>query len=56
MKDFYSLSEVADLLGITKETLRRWDNSKKLIPVRHPINNYRVYKANDLVQFENIGF
>lgn len=56
MKDFYSLSEVADMLGTTKETLRRWDKSGKLIPVRHPINNYRVYKSNDLTQFENVGF
>jgi DNA (cytosine-5)-methyltransferase 1 len=56
MKDFYSLSEVADMLGITKETLRRWDKSGKLNPVRHPINNYRVYKSIDLEQFEKIGF
>jgi DNA (cytosine-5)-methyltransferase 1 len=56
MKDFYSLSEVADMLGTTKETLRRWDKSGKLTPVRHPINNYRVYKSNDLAQFEQIGF
>jgi DNA (cytosine-5)-methyltransferase 1 len=56
MKDFYSLSEVADMLGTTKETLRRWDKSGKLVSVRHPINNYRVYKSSDLVQFENIGF
>jgi DNA (cytosine-5)-methyltransferase 1 len=56
MKDFYSLSEVADMLGTTKETLRRWDKSGKLTPVRHPINNYRVYKSKDLEQFEKIGF
>ncbi len=56
MKDFYSLSEVADMLGTTKETLRRWDKSGKLNPVRHPINNYRVYKSKDLEQFEKIGF
>jgi DNA (cytosine-5)-methyltransferase 1 len=56
MKDFYSLTEVADMLGTTKETLRRWDKSGKLIPVRHPINNYRVYRSKDLEQFEKIGF
>jgi len=56
MKAFYSLSEVADMLGTTKETLRRWDKSGKLTPVRHPINNYRVYKSRDLEQFEKIGF
>jgi DNA (cytosine-5)-methyltransferase 1 len=56
MKDVYTLSEVADMLGVTKETLRRWDKSGKLASVRHPINNYRVYKATDLKQFEKIGF
>ena len=56
MKDLYSLSEVANILGTTKETLRRWDKSGKLTPVRHPINNYRVYKSSDLAQFEQIGF
>ena len=56
MKDLYSLSEVADALGTTKETLRRWDKAGKLVPIRHPINNYRVYKAKDLKQFKSIGF
>ena len=44
------------MLSISKETLRRWDKSGKLTPVRHPINNYRVYRARDLHQFEQIGF
>lgn len=56
MKDVYTLTEVADLLGTSKETLRRWDKSGKLVPVRHPINNYRVYRSTDLLQFEKIGF
>jgi DNA (cytosine-5)-methyltransferase 1 len=56
MKDFFAISEVADMLSISKETLRRWDKSGKLSPVRHPINNYRVYHARDLHQFEQIGF
>jgi DNA (cytosine-5)-methyltransferase 1 len=56
MKDFFAISEVADMLSISKETLRRWDKSGKLIAVRHPINNYRVYQARDLKQFEQIGF
>ena len=56
MKDFYSVSEVADMLGTTKETLRRWDKSGKLTPERHPINNYRVYKSDDLIKFDKISF
>jgi DNA (cytosine-5)-methyltransferase 1 len=56
MKEFYSLTEVADLLGTSKETLRRWDNSGKLTAVRHPISNYRVYRRDQLKIFEELGF
>jgi DNA (cytosine-5)-methyltransferase 1 len=56
MKDFFALSEVADILSVSKETLRRWDKSGKLESVRHPINNYRVYRSADLKQFGQIGF
>lgn len=56
MKDFYSLSEVADMLSVSKETLRRWDASGKLIPIRHPMNGYRVYPIESLKQFEALGF
>ncbi len=56
MKEFFPLSEVADILSVSKETLRRWDKSGKLESVRHPINNYRVYRSHDLKQFGQIGF
>ena len=55
MKDIYSLAEVAEMLDVTKETLRRWDKAKKLVSIRHPINNYRVYRAADLAKFEKLG-
>ena len=56
MKDYYSLAEVADVLSVSKETLRRWDKSGKLAPVRHPINSYRLYPASSLKKFGSIGF
>ncbi len=56
MKNFYSLTEVADMLSVSKETLRRWDNNGALKPVRHPINNYRVYPVSILRKFEQLGF
>lgn len=56
MKNIYTISEVANMLGVTKETPRRWDRSQKLVSIRHPINNYRVYHSTDLAQFEKIGF
>ncbi|MCE3239337.1 MAG: (cytosine-5-)-methyltransferase [Gammaproteobacteria bacterium] len=56
MKDFYSLTEVANLLSVSKETLRRWDKNGSLKPIRHPINNYRVYPVLELKKFEQLGF
>jgi DNA (cytosine-5)-methyltransferase 1 len=55
-KKLLSLSEVADMLSVSKETLRRWDTSGKLVSVRHPINDYRMYKTQDLKKFEQLGF
>lgn len=47
-KEYYSLSETADLLGKNKETLRRWDREGKLTAVREPMSNYRVYRRTDI--------
>ncbi|OYZ57481.1 MAG: DNA (cytosine-5-)-methyltransferase, partial [Sulfuricurvum sp. 24-42-5] len=51
-KEYYAIAEVADILSVSKETLRRWDEKGKLTPVRHPINNYRVYHRKQLFEFE----
>ncbi len=50
--EYYSIAEVADMLSVSKETLRRWDANGKLVPIRHPINNYRVYHLDQLQIFD----
>jgi len=50
--DFYSIAQVADILSVSKETLRRWDNNGTLVPQRHPDNNYRVYHRSQIEHFE----
>lgn len=50
--EFYTIAQVADILGVTKETLRRWDNNGSLVPQRHPENNYRVYHRSQLEHLE----
>jgi DNA (cytosine-5)-methyltransferase 1 len=55
-KEYYTLSELADMLGKSKETLRRWDNNGKLTAVREPMSNYRVYKKEQLKIFEELEF
>ncbi len=51
MKNYYSLSEVAEILDKSKETLRRWDNDGKLLATREPMSDYRVYKKEQLILF-----
>jgi len=38
-------------LGVTPLTLRNWDKRGKLKAYRQPINNYRVYKTQQLELF-----
>ncbi|WP_412559762.1 DNA (cytosine-5-)-methyltransferase [Winogradskyella sp. MIT101101] len=51
IKEYYSVSEAAEILGRNPETLRRWDNEDKLKAVREPMSNYRVYKKEQLEMF-----
>jgi len=48
MSKYLSLSEVSELIGKSKETLRRWDRDGKLTAVREPVSNYRVYRKEDV--------
>jgi DNA (cytosine-5)-methyltransferase 1 len=49
--EYYSIAQVADILSISKETLRRWDNNGTLVPERQT-NNYRLYHRSQLEAFE----
>ena len=48
MNDYLTLSEASELIGKSKETLRRWDREGKLSAVREPMSNYRVYKRQQV--------
>ena len=48
MKKYLTIKEAAELLGVTPLTLRNWDRAGKLMASRNPINNYRVYRREDI--------
>lgn len=48
---FLTIKQTAKILGVTTLTLRNWDNSGKFEASRHPINNYRVYRREDVDAF-----
>lgn len=51
MEKLINIKKAAEILNVSTETLRRWDNSGKFPSLRHPINNYRVYSEEQLNNF-----
>jgi len=47
--DLITIAEAAKLLGVTPQTLRRWDASGKFRARRHPMNSYRMYARDEVV-------
>lgn len=47
-KLYFTIKEVSEILGVSPLTLRNWDKNGKLEARRHPMNNYRVYKKEDI--------
>jgi excisionase family DNA binding protein len=48
LHDFLTVGEAAQVLGVCAATLRQWDRTGKLKSIRHPINQYRLYRKADL--------
>lgn len=48
MGNVYRVGEAAKKLGVTAETLRRWDRGGKFKAKRNPVNKYRVYTEKQL--------
>lgn len=46
--DFLRIGNAADYVGVSKQTLRRWDQEGRLTATRQPGNKYRYYKRTDL--------
>ena len=48
---YISIKEAAKILGISPLTLRNWDKRGILTAYRNPVNNYRVYKLDQVEMF-----
>ncbi len=51
ISEYLTVREASEFIGVCEMTLRRWDDSGKLVSKRHPVNNYRLYKKKDLEKF-----
>ncbi len=49
-EELLTIKKAAELLGVSEQTLRRWDKLGKLRATRHPMNGYRMYSRDKLVK------
>ena len=54
MGQLITIGHAAKMLGVHPATLRNWDRSGKLVPLRHPVNGYRLYSMDELQQFSDV--
>ena len=48
LRDFLRISDAAEYLGVSPNTLRNWERAGKIVAHRHPVNRYRLFKREDL--------
>jgi excisionase family DNA binding protein len=48
LSNYLRISQAAEYLGVSPNTLRNWVNAGKIAAVRHPVNGYRLFKQDDL--------
>ena len=48
LEGYLQIKAAAAMLGVSINTLRNWERAGKLVPVRHPVNNYRLYRRADI--------
>ena len=46
--EFVTIAEASKRLGVAPNTLRSWGALGKIQEYRHPMNNYRLYRIDDL--------
>ena len=48
LRDFLRISDAAEYLGVSPNTLRNLERAGKIVAHRHPVNHYRLFKREDL--------
>ena len=50
-KKYLTILQAAKMLNVTPLTLRNWDKKGVLAAYRNPINNYRMYRLDQIELF-----
>ena len=55
--DFLTVNRAAHILGISHETLKRWEKTGKVTVSRDPITNARIYNPEEIeaIRFKTFG-
>lgn len=54
-KAYLNTAEVAELLGITKQTVLNWIRQGRVVePERNPVNNYRMWSESDVQRLRDM--
>lgn len=51
LSDYVKTAEAAGILGVTRNTIRKWARQGKIPMRRNPANGYRLFKRSDLDTF-----
>ncbi|MBU4360340.1 MerR family DNA-binding transcriptional regulator [Candidatus Parcubacteria bacterium] len=51
MLKLLTIKQTSDKLGVSSQTLRRWDKSGQFASIRNKDNNYRCYKKEDIEDY-----
>ena len=46
--DYLLVTEAAQFLGVSPNTIRNWGRDGKITEYRHHVNNYRLFKRTEL--------
>lgn len=50
-RKYLSIKKAAKTLGVSPLTLRNWDQKNILAAYRNPVNNYRMYREDQIEMF-----
>lgn len=53
-EEVLTIKAAAKVLRVSEQTLRRWDKAGKLQAKRHPINGYRLYALEQVLELRKL--
>ena len=53
LSDYLKTADAAEFLGVSQNTLRTWAKQGKIRVQVNPVNNYRLFRQQDLQKFLN---